>query len=54
VCESCAWLSLSVFRLGKFTHGLTHSAGEFRQFLGAEKEQHDDQDHDPVRTGQIG
>jgi hypothetical protein len=37
----------------EFLYRLAHSAGEFRKFLGTEKEQDDQKDHDHVWSGEI-
>jgi hypothetical protein len=37
----------------EFLDGFAHSAGEFRKFLGTEKEQDDQKDHDHVWSGEI-
>jgi hypothetical protein len=37
----------------EFLHRFAHSAGELRKFLGTEKEQDDQKDHDHVWSGEI-
>ena len=42
-----------ILGFAEFANGLAHAAGEFRQLLGAEKEQHHEQNDNQIGTAEI-
>jgi hypothetical protein len=43
-----------ILGFAEFADGLAHAAGEFRQLLGAKKEQHHEQNDNQIRAAEIG